>query len=412
VQFPGTTPLAYALAMAEPDPSGIQIVDASAAAWGRLVQITSDLGDELGDIQVSVRTQNASRWRSASRRVSLAANPRVSVGALGGGAFWIAASGPTDGNILQLEGADIALTRVPVDELQNGPSDVPFYIRAAAPVVISGRVLSAAGDSVAGVLISAYEDLDKSASETVGASARRRLITEVTSDANGTFTIRGLHQQRYELLAADCCLGRASILIVPEGRQVILRLNAPKQVRGRVVREGQPLEHVPVVFIPTLTQFAMSVDPVEHLAFEVSTSAGGEFLLALPPKGDGELRIGSVSTGIVRIPLREADGRSVLEDVGEVELASKIRTRIMLNGWDSCELDAAGPLGSGGISIARAGHPAPGERTLVVPEPGAWWLTLTCDGLEVELDPRLIDVPAAGHESIFYLRVRTSERPR
>ena len=238
---------------------------------------------------------------------------------------------------------------------------------------------------------------------------RRRAVTEVSADSQGRFQIAGLGPQAYDFLAVHATLGRVSAILEPDSAPVVLRLEVPKQVWGRVVRERQPVSGVPVRTFPNIAQLAEAIDPTEHVGGETITDRDGRFVLALPPRGSGELHIGRAGTGVVRLPLLPATQMPPVTDLGDTTLSPPARLVVRIDGVDACDLYATGPLGSPGMEIIRSIRKGSGVRSFRLPEPGGWWLNLVCSGFEQPLSPSFVQIPADATE--MSIRARMAPQP-
>ena len=201
-------------------------------------------------------------------------------------------------------------------------------------------------------------------------------------------------------------MGRVSAILKPDTAPVVLRLEPPKRVRGRVVRELQPVSGVPVRTVPNLAQLAESIDPTDYIGDDTIADRDGRFLLALPPRGSGELRSGQGGTGVVRLPLPVATQMPLVTDLGDIELFPLARLVVWIEGVGACELYATGPLGLPGVEIIRPTRQEPGVRSFRLPESGWWWLSLVWNNLEEPLRPSFVHIPADSTETSIRALVR------
>ena len=320
-------------------------------------------------------------------------------------------------------GTQVATQRIAIDDWQAGLPELPIYISTAPPIRVAGQVLTADGRSAGGSLVSVseiYLDEQVSRARRAGSEGpgrideppRRRSVAEVQTDSDGRFDIAGLGQQDYEFFAMHATLGRVTAILEPSTAPVVLRLEVPKQVRGRVVRERQPVPDVPVRTLPNLGQLAAALDPTDYLGGETVTDRQGRFVLAVPPSGSAELRIGSGDTGVVRRPLPPATEMPLLTDLGEIELPALARLVVRIDGVDPCDLYATGPLGSPGMETIRSTRQGPGLRSFRLPEAGGWWLSLFCNDQEEALSPSFIPIPSDAEETSIRVRVGSRSSPR
>ena len=135
-------------------------------------------------------------------------------------------------------------------------------------------------------------------------------------------------------------------------------------------------------------------------------------MLAVPPSGSAELRIGSGHTGVVRRPLPPATEMPPLTDLGETELPALARLVVRIDGVEPCALYATGPLGSPGMETIRSTRQGPGLRGFRFPETGGWWLSLLCDDQEQTLSPSFVPIPSDADETSIRVRVGNASSPR
>ena len=397
VLAPDSQPLSYGIV---PLSAIGQPVEMRSAAWGRLIRILGVSHDKT-ELHVAAKKPSSSGRRPRSIRMFLTPDDTITVSQVSRSSFWISGSRRTEEGVLEITGARIATERIPMDDWQGGPPELPIYVPTAPPILVAGQVLTADGRPARRSLVSVSELYADPAPrrEAVEEPPYRRSITEVRTDSQGRFQIAGLGPHSYEFLATHATLGRVSAILEPDTAPIVLRLKAPKQVRGRVVRELQPVSGVPVRTVPNLAQLAESIDPTDYIGGDTITDRDGRFLLALPPRGSGELRIGQGGTGVVRLPLPVVTQMPLVTDLGDIELFPLARLIVRIDGVDACELYAIGPLGSPGVEIMRPTRQAPGVRSFRLPESGWWWLSLVCNNLEEPLRPSFVHIPPDSAET-------------
>ena len=169
------------------------------------------------------------------------------------------------------------------------------------------------------------------------------------------------------------------------------------------MRAGQPVHAASVAVVPDLLEFSASVDAIDHVSLGTTTDSSGRFVVALPPKGSVELRITAQKSGVVRIPLRSVEHLPPITELGDVELDRPIPVTVTLDGYDGCELYAAGPVGAAGLNIIESRRDATERRRLEIPEPGRWMLTLICAGTDVPVLPPFVDLVAQDTDAQVHL---------
>jgi hypothetical protein len=407
-------PLIFGVATGGAAVAPVETIEMRRVEWGRLVEIVSRSTSDGGmpRVEVAFLKPRESAWRRASTRVLLTADPAVTAWPLTPLSFWVAGRGPAPAGVLEIKGSGIATTRIPVGLLDQGSAEIPFVINVSDPIEVRGRVETATGTKAPATVITVSEVLEDDEQGSVPADPRReraerlRALTEVTADEDGRFTVPGLGSETYEMLAVHGAFGRTVVRLVPDGRPVVLRLSPPREVRGRVVRRGQLLAGVPVRAVPDLALIGSSRDPTAFIMPDGITGPDGRFAVALPPQGATELRIGREDLGMIRIRLQPVKELPLVTDVGDVELAGQVRLTVTVPGADGCDLHAAGPMETSGMSVVDAVQRSPGMRELLLPEAGKWLLTLTCGNREVMLDPPAVDIPAGMTEATVTLIVR------
>jgi hypothetical protein len=278
-----------------------------------------------------------------------------------------------------------------------------------------GQVVTATGDPAAGTRVTLLRAVPRppefgSASDDRETDVRYA-VSETIASEEGTVEIEGLSREPYEFVALHDQYGRAMGQVTPDGQPFLVRLNPPKQITGRVLRDQAPVPRVAVRLVPDLPVLAAAENPLDYVGGESSTDEDGRFVLALPPRGAAELLIGDPATGVLRQKLRPSDDLMPFSDIGDVELPELLRVVAMLDGRDECHLVATGPIGASGVVVVRAVHRSPGVRDLQLPEQGRWWLSLDCDQREVAVDPSMIDVPEGTQETTVQLQLLEAPPP-
>ena len=422
VLAPDAQPLTYGLVPVQTWPATVHQIDTRHAARGRLIRILGVAGD-AADVQVAALKPTISRSQPHSIRTLLTADDTIAITQVGSSSFWISGSQRTTGTAIEITGGQVATQRIAIADWQTGLPELPIYIATAPPIRVAGQVLATDGRSAGGSLVSVSEIyLDEQVSRArragpegpgkIDEPPRLRSVAEVQTDSDGRFVIAGLGQQEYEFFAMHATLGRVTAILEPSTAPVVLRLEVPKQVRGRVVREGQPVSDVSVRTLPNLAQLAAVLDPTDYLGGETVTDRQGRFVLGVPPSGSVELRIGSGDTGVVRRPLPPATEMPPLTDLGEIELPARARLVVRIDGAEPCDLYATGPLGSPGVETIRSIRQEPGLRSFWLPEAGGWSLSLFCNDQEEVLSPSFVPIPSDAEETSIRVRVGSRSSPR
>lgn len=405
VLFPDSSHVTFASAPADSRPSSVQGVSLSRAEWARRLQVIAgvDSGAERESLELRAVRWRVSRWRRADRRLREEPDDGVLVTRLGPTDFWLAGAGSRAGAGVRIAGVGVPDTALPFDGWELGSPEIPHVVQLDSAVGIDGQVLSAAGTPAAGSHVTVSEAvelpsapaLDSRRAGVEGSSDDRRYwrtVTEAVCDAEGRFRLEGLRPGAYEFLAVHPLQGRLLVQRTVGQGALVLRLHPSKQARGVVTRHGLPVAGVPVRTAPDLQQYLTGRDPTEVLGGAALTGSDGQFAVGLPAEGAVQLLIGTPELGLVRRTLGSVASLPQVTELGPIELGAAIRLFVRLDGWDRCELHAAGPFGSSGLTLVTAVPAGPGLRRFELPEPGRWVLTLACGSRELALIPPVIDV--------------------
>jgi hypothetical protein len=287
---------------------------------------------------------------------------------------------------------------------------VPVSLTLNRSSEIAGRVVTGDGRAIPRVTVTVSEFVndDGGVAQSADGSRFRRRVDEVVTDDEGLFVVDGLEQRDYEWLAVHPVLGRARIV----GRPVSpmhLTLSAERTVVGRVTSRGVPVAGVPVMILPVLEGLAASADPLERIGQESRSDATGRFVLAVPSRAGGDVRIGSNATGIVRLRFGAAGGRATI-DLGDVELPDRALVRVELDRHDDCDISAVGPLGHVGMQIVGAIREDAGIWRIEPPDHGRWSLVVTCSGNVVAVEPATFELKPDADPGDLTVRVISIER--
>lgn len=387
----------------------IQPIVLGRAAWCRLVRLLLATAPSESLDAVSIAARRVAMLRGA--RVFHVVDERISIETLQTGRYWICGSSETTDAELDIRGRQFAGVRLKFDGWQTGPVELAHDVWLDPPIRLIGRVVDARGRPAPRAQVLVSERARSQADDQPTAmkpTTEYRLVVETTADEVGEFEVFGLTAQPYEFVAMHETLGRASAVLTPHGRPIELRLIASKRVRGRVVRNGQPMPNVLVARVPELVDYVRSSDPLRQMSLSQLTGLDGRFDLALPPDGRGELRIGSDRAGVLRIPLAPVEQLPPVLDLGDIEVRSSIAVRVAVLGGDACQLHAVGPFGRAGLSVVQGAPAVDGSQILRLPEPGRWALTLVCGSRELYVQPPMIDVVFDLPDQRFEVTVRDS----
>jgi len=376
--------------------------------WGRLIRIAAGgvAPDDLHDLAASAWTPERSQVRLQTLRFLPAEEPAIRIVRVSDRAFWVTGDDSGDDAFLSIEGPAIARTTMPVEELVDSPPNVPVVIQAAAPAVLSGRVVTARLEPAADADVELFEPLRRGETgEKDSAEMVRRASTR--TDAGGGFSIDRLAAGSYALTATHPSLGRGAQAIDSVSAPVVVRLTPPVRASGRLLRASVPVPGAQVRFVPDPLALARSTDVTQLLADGTTTQVDGAFILALPPVHDGIIQIVTPAGVSVRVPVA-GKGTATGVALGDIDVPEPKRVIVRLFGAESCTLAAAGPLNGLGMAIVAASR-AGNEYWFDLPEGGEWSLNAECDGLPRRVDPSIIIVGPAARD--LRVDVRIVKRP-
>jgi hypothetical protein len=322
----------------------------------------------------------------------------VRIETVGGGAAWISGQKEPvrDDGWVEVAAKGLATTRVGLMEIA-GPADVPLRLTIDPSVSVIGRVTTSPGVGAPATVVALYRFAPER-DATAGNDVQRIAVGERTTDRDGAFQFDDLPVEPYEIVAMHPHLGRASRQIDPDGQEIDLRLRPASRVVGRVILDGVSASRVPVVFVPSLGQFAASRDITELRGGETATDREGRFSLALPVRGTGEVRIGDERLGVRRIPLSPAESLPAVVDVGTIQLDPVPSITLVLEASEGCELLLTGPAARTGMTVLRTTRTGPAMFQAAVPEPGNWYVVAVCGGRERGVVPAIIAIAPGTHE--------------
>jgi len=187
--------------------------------------------------------------------------------------------------------------------------------------------------------------------------------------------------------------GRATSVVRSVEDPLVIALTPPTFLTGRVLRATVPVAGARVRFVPQTSALLESDSPQDLVAEERTTGADGRFRLPLPPLHNGDVQIVAPGGSIVRLSLPPARAAATLDErsLGDITLPDPHRLTVRLLDADACQLTAAGPLGSLGLTIVRA-TPAANVHWFELPEAGEWALAADCAGTVHRLEPSIVRV--------------------
>jgi hypothetical protein len=281
-------------------------------------------------------------------------------------------------------------------------------ISLTSSLEVTGRVVDDDGRAVARASVTVSEFVDDSGHVAQSAAPGwfRRRVEEVLTDDDGMFVVNALDHREYEWLAAHPQLGRALVITQPLVSMTI-KVSAERRITGRVVKQGLPLAGVPVLILPLLDGLAESRDLLERIGQESQSDATGQFLVAVPSRFGGEVRIGSNSTGIVRRRFAAGTGRSVI-DLGDIELGVRPTVEVHFDGRQNCDVAAVGPLGRVGMQVIAGIRNGGGSWRLQPPERGRWSIVVTCGNNVIAVEPSEFELRS--EDIVLTVRIVSIER--
>jgi hypothetical protein len=388
------------------------------ARWGRLLLVRTERGDSPAVRAAIIRPIPPPPERFRSTRLTTGPVAGAHVTVVGPGAVWIAGGTLPRDAWIDVRAPGCAPVYLPAETVADGARQVPLEILLEDARPLGGVVTTATGVAVGGALVTLsrlIDPVDEDASvpdRPAGANgtaarsrprARRVFVAEATSDADGRFAFGDLADVDYEVLVWQPQLGRASVL-AHGGASVRIRLSPAGAARGRVTVGGRPAAGVPVVSVPDMHAIGELDDPLEARGGDGQTGEDGRFVVALPPRGGGELRIGGGAHGVRRVPL--PPGRADSLDLGDIELAPVIVMTFTVDQDPGCDLVLVGPEGHAGLQIVTARRIQAATFEATLPEEGQWRPLLSCGDRERAVAPPVVVVKAGNPHAPVALRVQ------
>ncbi len=405
----GTAGLVYSVVGSLGPRSDVEDVSSASAAWGRLLVLQNLAAPASAGQETTVRVRALRLYRPparpASTRFEAAVDGRVHVVPIGATALWVTGSAEATDGWLELTVPDVGAGRVEAAELAGGPPEAVFPVALQPPVAVFGRVTGPLAAPISGAIVSLYRFGEMVRSPDNRKPRRERIaVGERRTDEDGAFSFPNLPPERYELLAVHAAYGRTVKAVDSHGGEILLTLEPPPALEGRVLREGVPQERVAVVFVPDLAAFAAAEDPTELRGGETETDADGRFRVFAPIAGTGELRIGSAPGPIKRVPVSAAEALPSVTQLGDIELDDGRAVTIVFEEAGECQPMLTGPVGRTGLTVVRTTRSGPATFTATLPEPGRWNIVALCGARERSVVPSTIDVQSGSSDAPVVLR--------
>lgn len=393
----------FGIARGTASASGVEFVNPSSAAWGRLVVVgrADRVSVTPADaVVLSARKLQVPRTRRLPSRAHTEADPRVSVDVLAPGVFWVSGRESPKESWIEIKGSGHAPMRLQVADLAAMSAELPVHVDLEAASAVSGRVSDEGGDAAAGAIVTLYRLIPDPRTDQKRPPGRV-MVDEVTSGEDGAFHFAGVAREPHTVLAFHATKGRVERAIDPDDRDVQLQLRSPSRATGRVLRGGVPAAGVRVSTAPDLMEFAAADDVTELFGGQTATDRDGRFTLSLPPRGTVELRVGGDGTGVRRVTLGAAGALPRVVDVGTIDLSPLPRLTLVLEESSGCELLLIGPIGRTGLTIYAATRLGASMFEARLPEPGTWSITARCAGQSRALVPLSVTMDdGAGEQTV------------
>lgn len=401
--------LFYSVVVALGPRNDVEDVYTYSTSWGRLLAIQNVAESEGRKRDEGVRARALRRYRPPARpsttRFEVMADTTIHIDTIARTAVWVTGSPDVHESWLELTMPGVGTARLDLSEVAGGSPDSVMYARLDPSMAISGRVSGPPATPLADTIVSLYRFGNQVSTANKKKFARERIaVAEGRTDADGSFGFRDLPPERYELLAIHSAYGRAARVVEPFESDVQLILKPPPVVKGTVVRRGVPQARLPVSFVPDLAAFAESDDPAELRGGEAETDADGRFSVFVAVSGAGELKVGSATGGVKRVPLPPADALPPLTELGEIELDAGPVLTIVFDESGDCQPILTGPVGRAGLAIVRAERLGPAMFSATLPEPGLWNVSALCGQRERPVTPAVLDVNPDMRDSTISLR--------
>jgi len=346
----------------------------------------------------ALRLERALRT-GAGRLLEARPSSGVLITAVGPRAFW--ASGASERAFVEIRGGAAAPQRIPVAALA-GASTMPVDVRLAVGEVIDGDVRGSSGPAGGTTLILSrmVDDGDTRIEEE---ERPRERIAESVVDESGRFRFEGLTRDRHELLAIHPVHGRAlRVVSPPEYPRLTLRPRA--RIRGRILRNGIPVAGALVQLLPALDVVASARNPLLLASISARSGTDGRFEISAVDQGRVVVAVSS-EEGSARVDLGDAATLGEIADLGDIRISDRPSVELIVDLPRGCVLQAAGPMGSAGLSIAAAVELGEARWRFSAPVSGRWLFAALCGGKELALEPAIVDIGAETRQPVV-LRIR------
>jgi hypothetical protein len=378
---------------------GVSGVDATAATWGRVIEITAGgaAPEDLHDLELTAWKPGRSRTRPQTRRFDAVKDDDVRPVRLSDTSFWVAGTAGDPDAFLALDGPGIGSSRISTRFLSEGAPDDTIYLPADSPSTISGRVHGAHGEDADGAEVELLERLeipDRGGPKPERADDTTPLLhrLSVAASPDGRFQFDRVSAGPFRVIASHSLFGSGAAWVDLSGPPVDLELTPAPRARGRALKHGLPVPNARVRFLPDADAWAASVDPMEHVSQEERTADNGTFAIPLPPKRAGTIQILlDDGSGVrVAVPNLKTNGDLLL---GDLTVPDARRLVVRLFDGLSCHVVAVGPLGALGLKTVEASSQT-AIYELDLPDPGEWNLNANCGGAIYAIEPPVVSVPA------------------
>jgi hypothetical protein len=389
-------------------PTGV--LSSGAARWGRLVRVTGGIGSDLDDLRASWWTVDRPASRPNTLKLDVIPETRFQVIKVSSTSFWVSGPIPSPDTFLRVEGSNIARHDAPMAMVGVAPLDSPLSVDVTEGVSITGRVETRPGAPVEGALLELFArppgaDVDSGDEKALAKLPVVRLATAV-ADAEGRFEFSSLEHGAYEVVATAFSRGRLARWTTTASPALLMTLEPPATVTGRVIRQKLPTPDVKVRFVPTTAAWRNSSDPSAHLTVDATTDEAGRFALPLPPQPAGSVQFIAPDGASTRVDLPAVSNLTEIA-LGDVTLPELIPVEIRTD-VAGCRMTAVGPTGALGLALIT-GHAISTSYQFDLPESGQWFLDAECSGQHVAVQPPAIEVTSARSLAVFDVRVITAD---
>jgi hypothetical protein len=380
-----------------------------AAVWGRLV--IAGGGSTDAGVEASIaRPLPPPASRSTALRLDTALVPGAHVSVLAKDTIWITGDEVPPGSWLEVRAANGGPKYLALDEVAHAPVALPLWIALDESRTIAALARSPLGDAAAGTVMTLFRLIDplpgseRSGGDVREQPPRRVYVDERIAGSDGAVLFPRLGDAEYEIVAWHPQFGRGIATVPRIGEQVVVRMESPGLVRGRVVSRGSPLAGVNVLSLPDPEAYAQSADSTDVKGGDARTGADGSFVVSLAPRGGGEVRVGGGDYPVRRFPLPRVPVPVV--DLGEIELGGPIEVTFALDQDPGCDIRATGPIGRTGLQVIGGSRTSGGVFTIAFPEEGTWEVNLACGRVERSLAPPLVSITQASAGKEIRMQVR------